>query len=78
GTRKMSVSTPNRRPLGFHLDFAHRKTSEIPFYAGGRRIFRMQIEFFVRAPARFIYIRLPPKQLNRLFRRWRAVELCPA
>ncbi len=29
-----------RRPLGFHLDFAHRKTSEIPLYAGGRRFLR--------------------------------------
>ncbi len=27
----------SRRPLGFHLDFARRKTSEIPLYAGGRR-----------------------------------------
>ncbi len=26
----------NRRPLGFHLDFARRKTSEIPLQAGGR------------------------------------------
>ena len=26
-----------RRPRGFHLDFAHRKTSEIPLQAGGRR-----------------------------------------
>ncbi len=26
----------NRRPPGFHLNFAHRKTSEIPLYAGGR------------------------------------------
>ncbi|WP_294598837.1 hypothetical protein [uncultured Rikenella sp.] len=24
------------RPLGFHLDFARRKTSEIPLLAGGR------------------------------------------
>ncbi|WP_300601845.1 hypothetical protein, partial [uncultured Rikenella sp.] len=24
-------------------------------------------QFFIRAPARFIYIRLPPKELNRFF-----------
>ena len=32
-------------------------------------------QFSVRTPARFIYIRLAPKQLNRLLRRRRAVEL---
>ncbi len=37
-----------RRPLGFHLDFAHRKTSEIPLYAGGRRSFREWASFFAR------------------------------
>ena len=37
----------SRRPLGFHLDFAHRKTSEIPLYAGGRRLFD-GVDFFAR------------------------------
>ena len=60
-----AVAPPHfRRPLGFHLDFAHRKTSEIPLYAGGRQNFA-RIKFF-RAPARFIYIRLTAEIVESL------------
>ncbi len=31
------------RPLGFHLDFAYRKTSEIPLYASGRCVPHSQL-----------------------------------
>ncbi len=47
-----------RRPLGFHLDFAHRKTSEIPLYAGGRRFFALF--YFARLRDSF-YFGSPPK-----------------
>ncbi len=50
----------NRRPLGFHLDFAHRKTNEIPFYAGGRQNRTLSYSLFARL-TRFILFRLAPK-----------------
>ncbi|WP_297623519.1 hypothetical protein, partial [uncultured Rikenella sp.] len=63
----MGVSTPKRRPLGFHLDFANAKRVKSLFKRAGDGFLR-GIELF-RAPAQFIYIRLPPKSLNRFFRR---------
>ncbi|WP_300856928.1 hypothetical protein [uncultured Rikenella sp.] len=64
----------NRRPLGFLLYFAHRKTSEIPLLAGGRRIFRT----FLYSRAGAIHsVSARRQQLNRLFKRRRAIRLLP-
>ncbi|WP_300681815.1 hypothetical protein, partial [uncultured Rikenella sp.] len=58
------------RPLGFHLDFAHRKTSEIPFYAGGRLVEFCSV-LYSRALGDSFSFGSSPKELNRLLKRRR-------
>ena len=71
GTRKMGMPTPNRRPLGFHFDFAIAKRAKSPFRRAGDGALR-EVEFFARL-ARFIYIRLTAEIVESLLLAGRAI-----
>ncbi len=48
GTRKMGMPTPNRRPLGFHFDFAIAKRAKSPFRRAGDGFYARGSSFFAR------------------------------